>query len=855
MRQECLETVSQVMGRRFTNEEGDALIQRIQETMSELRKTDPNFASKSFDDQVADAANVIALERVQRAQRRKQIYTMQAIKQNQALTKMERLASEEDTHAFKAVGRMMADIDHKAKGVANDYLSDMLDTINGIGSKWFGMIEDPKDVYDFVREAFGQNSGNERAKKAWQAWEKTAEAMRLRANANGAEIGKLDYGYIPQSHDGWKLLKADKILKQKGTNAKDAWIDFISPLLDRSQYIDEYGQLMDDARYREMLGRIYDTIITNGSTDDDIFTIARNRPETLARRQKFPHRKLHFQSPEAWIEYESKFAKGSLSSSLISHVQRMASNIAIMEDWGPEPQATFDMLKFTAEQVSNNAIRQMQEANTATGVRRSVQAMRDAFTRNFQYKDSQGVFVDLDQIWSTLNGEAYRVETNNRPLANFMQNWRNLEVAGKLGKAFITSFSDIPTYFIATGFNNLGFMDGLKFLGRAYGKDWKEFAARSGVMAESMISDFNRWAGDNLGENWSGKVANATLRASFLTAFTDATRRAFSLNMMASMGKLAKTDWNSLNAFDRARLENADITMADWQIYQAAGVDNFKGVDFLNPKSIRDLPGFDELAKQQAESKLIGFIVRESEMASLNPDLIVRASTTRGRQKGTAEGEIARALFLFKSFPIAMMKQHYERAQFLSRHGEKGDRLKYLASIVVGTTMFGALSLQVQNLLNGKDLQDTASREFWLNAFTKGGGLGFLGDFIANQVSENARYGAWSTVSFLGPQASTALEVMDTVTKTTGNVLYDKETKPAASALRILRSHTPFVNLWYTSTAIDRYVMNDLQEYLSPGYLARMERRTYNSWGQGYWWGLRDTTPRRAPQMADQPDY
>ena len=854
MRQECLETVSQVMGRRFTNEEGDALIQRIHETMNELKRNDPNFSSKSFDEQVADAANVLALERTQRAARRKEIYTLQAIKQNQALTKMNRLATEEDTHAYKAVGRMMADIDHKAKGVANDYLSDMLDTINGIGSKWFGMVEDPKDVYDFVREAFGQNSGNERAKKAWQAWSKTAEAMRLRANANGAEIGKLDYGYIPQSHDGWKMLKADRILKQKGTNAKDAWIDFISPLLDRSQYFDEYGQPMSDARYREMLGRVYDTIITNGSTEDDIFTIAKNRPETLANRQRFPHRKLHFKSPEAWIEYESKFSKGSLSSSLIQHVQRMASNIAIMEDWGPEPQATFDMLKFTAEQVANNAIARMQEANTATGLRRSVQSVRDAFTRNFQYKDSQGVFVNLDQIWSVLNGEAYRVETNARALANFMQGWRNLEVAGKLGKAFITSFSDIPTYFITTGFNNLGYMDGLKFLGRAYGKEWKEFASRTGVMAESMISDFNRWAGDNLGENWTGKVANATLRASFLTGFTDATRRAFSLNMMASMGKLTKTDWNSLNAFDRARLENADITMADWQIYQAAGIDNFKGVDFLNPKSIRDLQGFDELAKQQAESKLIGFIVRESEMASLNPDLIVRASTTRGRQKGTAEGELARALFLFKSFPIAMMKQHFERVQFLARHGDKGDRFMYLAAIVVCTTMFGALSLQVQNLLNGKDFQDVWSREFVLNAFTKGGGLGFLGDFIANQVSENARYGAYSTVQFLGPQASTALEALDTLTKATGNVLYDKETKPLASTVRLIRSHMPFINMWYTSTAIDRYVMNDLQEYLSPGYLARMERRTYRSWGQGYWWGLRDTTPRRAPQIATQPD-
>lgn len=854
MRQECLDNVSQVLSRRFTNEEGDAMIQQIRLMMESLKETDPNWGQKSFDERVTDAANALAVQRVQKAARKKELYVLQVIKQNEALTKMDRLAKEEDTHAFKAVGRMMADIDHKAKGIANQYLSNMLDTLNGIGSKWFGMIEDSKDVYDFVRESFGQSSGNERAKKAWEAWSKTAEDMRLRANKDGADIGKLDYGYIPQSHDSWKMLKAEKVLKVKGQSSKDAWVDFIAPLLDRGRYLDEYGQPLSDDSYREMLGHIYDRIITDGSTEDNIFKIAQERPEQLARRQRFPHRSLHFASPEAWIRYESKFGKGSLSTSLIGHVQRMASAIAIMEDWGPEPRATFDLLKYTSEQVSQNAIMQMQAANTKTGLKRSVQSMRDAFRRNFQYKDSQGVFVNLDQIWANLTGEAYRVETNNRPLADFMQGWRNLEVAGKLGKAFITSFSDIPTYFVSTGFNRMDMFSGLKFLGRAYGKDWEDYATRAGVMAESMISDFNRWAGDNLGENWTSKVANATMRASLLTGFTDATRRAFSLNMMASLAKLVRTDWNALNSFDRARLESADITMSDWQIYQAAGIDVFKDIGFLNPKSIRELQGFDELAKEQAESKLIAFIVRESEMASMQPDLIVRSSANRGLQKGTAGGEFARALFFFKSFPIAMMKQHFERAQFLSRHGGQNDRLKYVASILVGTTLFGAISLQVQNLLNGKDLQDTSSREFWLNAFTKGGGLGFLGDFIANQLSENARYGAWSTVSMLGPQASTVLELSDTLTKATGNVLYDKETQPLASLLRTIRSHTPFINMWYTSTAIDRYVMNDLQEYLSPGYLARMEARTYRSWGQGYWWGLRDETPRRAPRMARQPN-
>ena len=132
---------------------------------------------------------------------------------------------------------------------------------------------------------------------------------------------------------------------------------------------------------------------------------------------------------------------------------------------------------------------------------------------------------------------------------------------------------------------------------------------------------------------------------------------------------------------------------------------------------------------------------------------------------------------------------------------------------------------------------------------------------IAGFDGKNA-YGSPNFVRFAGPVINSGLDTWD-VLKTYYNEamgdeeigLYDSENSGHAKALRLLRGHTPFVNLWYTSTAIDRYVMNDIQEYLSPGYLARMERRTYNSWGQGYWWGLRDTTPHRAPQMADQPDY
>ena len=217
-------------------------------------------------------------------------------------------------------------------------------------------------------------------------------------------------------------------------------------------------------------------------------------------------------------------------------------------------------------------------------------------------------------------------------------------------------------------------------------------------------------------------------------------------------------------------------------------------------------------------------------------------------------GELWRAAMLFKSFPLAMMEKHWRRAQFLNRHGGRVDQLGYLAAMVVSTTVMGALSLQIQDLLNGKDAEDVTSGKFWAAALTKGGGLGFLGDWIVNGLSDDSRYGAMSgAANILGPQLGSVIEASDAAFAWARAPIYDKDTKPGAKTVRSIRSHLPFLNMWYTSTAIDRAFMNEFNEWMSPGYLSRMEKKLRRGTGQDYWLPLDNLTPTRAPRMADQP--
>lgn len=840
MRAECIAQVSATLGRKLTPREGDQIVENIRNAMASLRQSDPAWAAMAQDQRIAAAAAEVAKNYQIMARKKKASLQKQVIKQSQTIRQMEHLGQDEDIHAYGAIKQILNQTWRRSNGIANEYLSNMLDTLNGIGSKLFGLVEDAQDIEAFVREAFGENTGNARAKKAWLAFHETASQMRDRLEAGGAMIGRIE-NWIPQTHDAFKVRRADRILGQKGVSAKEAWSRFMFDKLDRSRYVDANGELLSDADFMDMLMHSYDDIVTGGNPDPSLTEIAKNASRNRGA-PRYQSRKLHFKDADSYLAYENLFSKGSFSGALIGHVQTMARDISLVETLGPNARATYDLMKQIADGEAQNA------------------ATTQSATRLFRKYSDFGT----DAVWRNLCGESGTPAVNREGFADFFQGVRNIEVMGKLGKAFISSFSDIPTYFATTGFNRLPFLQGLKFLPLAYGADWKHYATRMGIMAEGMISDFNRWSGENLTDGWTGKLANLTMKASFLTQFTDATRRAFALNMFAGLARMP-FEWNALDSFDRARLTNAGITEADWRLIKAAQTDKHGGIDFVHPQNVRDFAqsmsdqdlanhGVTRDQAREVTAKLLGWVIQESEMASMNPDLISRSISNLGTQKGTLKGELARSFFLFKGFPIAFMRQQCERIGWMTRHDTMANRLKYGASVMLGATIFGALSLQVQNLLNGKDLQDMSTHEFWVNAMVKGGGLGFMGDFIANALDENSRYGAWGTIQFMGPVLSDVLEGYDLMASVVDQGLYDKETKPAARALRMVRSHTPFVNMWYTSMVLDRYMMNDIQEALSPGYLQRMQTRAYRSWGQEFWWAPGQSSPSRAPSVATQPE-
>lgn len=817
MRADCIQAVSQALGRQVSATEMKNIEDRITRAMKRASMREPEaFLRLTREQRYAEAARLAAEELTHEAGKRKERATLatQVHEQRSA-----------DLSAAKANGRTMfqglADTLHqaelKAKGISQDYFSALMDTWQATNPRMLGLLEDVRGVRDLVFEMFGRDSGNESAKKGAQTWLKVTNAMRERANAAGFDIRKRLDWHLPQLHDTAAIRAADV----------EQWVRAVMPLLDRRQYLTPEGRRMNDAELAEALVSMKNTLQTEGLVNME--PTAFGGVPALVRRREDP-RELHFKDPESWLTYHEQYGKGTVFTALQGHVAGLARDIALAEHFGPNPEAEFRTLR---------AMAKIDGGPNAT--------------------DAHGpFFVSTDALWKTLSGYTNRIyngeQVTYQRIASIAQGVRNVETFGKLQGALLSSVTDIPTYFTTSYYNRLPILTATINLVRSFKGELTDYANRAGLISESVVSDMNRWAGDNISEGWTGRVANATLRASLLTAWTDAIKRAFSVTMMGAMGKLSRSEWGALQAADRSRLAAKGITETDWQVFRRAEPEDWRGQAMLTPEAIRAVPdaqlralGDPEQVRNNAISRLLGAITDEADYAAVSPDLYTRAALQRGTQRGTIEGEVARSLALFKSFPFAMISRHWVRA--LEAEG-LGSKIAYASALTVSLTLFGAIGAQLKFLRDGKDPADMTDPKFWGTAFVQGGGAGVLGDYIYAGIGGGSRHdqSLWSTV--LGPVAGT---VEDAIKLTLGNLqeaAKGKDTHAGAEALKLARSHLPLVNLWYLKTVLDHAFLHELQEYLSPGYLDRLKSRAREDWKQEYWWA-----PGNAAEYARAPNF
>jgi hypothetical protein len=132
----------------------------------------------------------------------------------------------------------------------------------------------------------------------------------------------------------------------------------------------------------------------------------------------------------------------------------------------------------------------------------------------------------------------------------------------------------------------------------------------------------------------------------------------------------------------------------------------------------------------------------------------------------------------------------------------------------------------------------------------QGGGLGILGDVLYTGMGGNNRAGVPNWMDLLGPVIGSVFEGIDLTAGNIGQAARGENTHVGAEAVRFAKGHLPFIGLWYAKSAIDHAVLQDIQEYMSPGYLQRMRMWAHKDWGQDYWWRPGDKLPDRLPNFG-----
>jgi len=792
---------------------------RMRATMRQLARTDPQWQSLTPDQRLLRAAQTAQTEIAAEAARKVQNAQTQALKT--AETEV-RLQDQQQRMGWGRTKTLVDDMDQADKAVnaiRGEYTGRLMDTLEaadsgqgaGLGRRVLMLLFDaqnPQMTRDIAIEIFAQGrggTGNTIAAKGAKAWLDTIESMRQRFNAAGGDVGRLDYGYLPQPHDEGRMRAV----------GADRWAQETLPLLDRARYVLDDGSRMSDAEVLDVLRAVHETITTDGmnKTQPGQFQGAGARANRGSES-----REIHFRDGDAYLTYLSEFGAGSMYDAMVNHIGGLAKDIGLVERYGPNPNAQMRL--------------QLDIARHADGGVKRVFGMRP------------------ESYWSVLSGAAGTPASPR--LAQIGQHVRNIETFGKLQGAVLSSITDLGTYFVSTGYNKLGYWTALSNIGKAFDGDTRDFLSMHGLIAESMSSNLNRWSGEHIRNNWSGRVANATMRLSLMNAWTDTLRHGFALTMMNAMSRNTRKAWSQLDEYDRELYARKGITEDDWQVLQAAQTVQHRGLDFVTPEMIY---ATGDARAPQVVTKFLSHILDESQFAVVNPDLAARtAGNFGGTQAGTFRGEAARAAMQFKSFPIAMMSRHWRRMleapQDLQGAPAMANRLVYGGAMLASLTALGAIAFQTKQVVAGKDPVDMTTGKFWLRAAAQGGALGFYGDLLMSDTTSD-RSTSDPLFRLLGPTADSAAQLWELTKGNLDELTAGKDTHAGAEALRFARGHLPLLNLWYAKAAIDHMGMHALQENLSPGYLSRMQQRARKDWDQDFWWTPGDGLPDRAPSFAE----
>jgi hypothetical protein len=715
------------------------------------------------------------------------------------------------------------------------------------------------------------------------------EKGRLMQNDAGAWIGRLE-GYVTrQMHD--RLRVAGGFWREFQTGGVGALGDFRGAALKASrrafrEWRDTIRPLLDDRTFEGIEARDLDDgfddaarqLQANGAIDnaDDVrevflyrvwFDIVSGKSEALGgaddigdfrppasrARSASKSRVLHFTSPDAWMDYHQRFGRGSLLANVTATLERAARNTALMNRWGPAPEAMFQ-----------NKVSQLHAQARARGDTRAADRLMAA-QRRAEFDEVAGLAQVPDNLRLAIIGRSIRLQQS----------------LAKLGGMVLSGLSD--TSLSASAMKRAGgswlqgygaAFAGVSRLQSAEGKaaaDLLDVGARSA--AAHLTGRFHAADGP-LG--WAASAQRFFYRVNLFEFWQDGLRRGVAEMLAAHLGAEARSPWAALNAGTRETLERYGLTADDWELarlgliqpearqpaprsLRATASDRisadvsepegrrywtFEAVDGISDRDLlrrAGLTGADatpEAARRLREDLRIrfqGMVQGVLDDAMTEARARERSGLTRGTRPGTVWGEAVRAFTQFWSFSAAILSRHIAPAV----RGYAGQHpTALLAHVILASTAMGYLSLEAKQVTKGREprlmgvLDDPAKwDELFVASLLQGGGMGIYGDWLFGEANRN---GLGFTIGALGGPTISELERLTSIVNKAVSGDPDKIDDIPNDLINAAKANTPFLNLFYARTALDYLIFWRLQEAVRPGSVERYEKRIERETGSDF---------------------
>ncbi len=670
-------------------------------------------------------------------------------------------------------------------------------------------------------------TGNKQAMAIAEVFFKRRMDIQATNNRWGANLEEVP-GYIMlQTHSADKMRRSGKggklFSKEDINESYKAWRASIDQLnIDWGRTL--YGEDKDS-----FLKGFHDAIYSSNHSLDHIEEASELRkfkkPGGSLADKISAQRVLWFADAESSFKYNEQWGIADVQQTILSTLKNGGRNTAMLQNLGTRPADNVELIKDALLTEAKKRTNAQEETNDIRSRR-------------------------IDGQMALLTGKA---NVSVRPwLSHTVDFLKNVTLAGKGSSIIISAFSDKAFLQSRMAWEGMTAMEQIQSRFEIALQNNPDLAAQFGVYSQSFAGSLqSRWSEDIAAVAGTQKLVDFTMKYQGMNKWTASHQAAMGSAIGWKLAKDSNLPWEKLADRRRQVMEYYGFTPQEWDLIRTTKYKWEDGLEMISPDKVQEIPdeaikkylGNDKAtaatikrAKDLIEAKLDYYISDAVHEAIPSPTASVRSiRTLNGTQRGEWSRELAELFFVFKGFPIKAAMVMSRQAGTLG--GVSGTF--HALSLVAQAGALGYLSMTAKDYLRGRtarrliDSDGTINSKVWLEALSKGGGMGIYGDLLLSDYDKRYR---GVTEMALGPTLGEMANLVNLTGSAKRVALGEDKVEPFRYELfRTVENNLPLINMFPVKPAMEYLIMWQIKEALSPGVFRRTEKSVENHNYQEYW--------------------